>query len=79
MEFTLAFEQDRFGKHSFGYAELEIDGDNALNLNIKLRVGIVVKVAGTLWSRQFRDRQGRRQSETRVIVDKIDIEDLKTK
>lgn len=70
-EFTIAVPQRQFEKSSIGYFELQLAGKSAEENIEALRVGATLKVSGCLWARTFSDRQGRRVSETKILVDSL--------
>jgi len=73
-EFTLAVPQVYFGKLSVGYFEIQMHGDFAETHARLLRVGKTVRLNGALWSRVYKDRQGKRVQETRILADAIEEE-----
>jgi single-stranded DNA-binding protein len=70
-EMTFAVSQRLLDKISIGYFELQLSGSFAEEKTDALRVGATLKVSGSLWARTFNDRQGRRVSETKVLVDTL--------
>jgi single-strand DNA-binding protein len=71
-DFTVAVLQKYFGKSSMGYFEAMLTGENAENLSSQLKIGKTLKLTGTLWSRTFKDRNGRKVNETKILVDAIE-------
>lgn len=72
IEFTLAVPQEFLGRKGHGYCHLVASGTLTEDISI-LRVGARISVNGRLWQRGFRDRQGRRITEVKVIVNSYKI------
>jgi len=73
-EFTVAVPQKYFGKASIGYFEAAIFGDVALELAPKLKIGKKIGLKGSLWTRTFKNRQGVKVSETKILVESVEGE-----
>ena len=71
LEMIIACKQAQFGKASVGYYEAVLEGKEAEDLALSLKVGDKVRITGSLWARQFRNRQGKQERETRVIAETI--------
>lgn len=69
---VLAAKQSQFGKASVGYFEAVLEGKEAENLSLTLKVGSTVRITGSLWMRQYRNRQGEQERETRIIISEIE-------
>ena len=70
-DFTLAVPQRYFDKDSVGYVEIIITGKFAEEGKDLVRVGQVITLDGALWARSFRNRQGVKVSETKVLIDSM--------
>ncbi len=71
-EGLLAVPQNHLGKESVGYLALLFFGSVAEQDVEKLRIGSVLKVSGSLWSRDFRNRKGVKMNEIKVIVESFE-------
>ncbi|MBI4404690.1 MAG: single-stranded DNA-binding protein [Deltaproteobacteria bacterium] len=72
-ELTIAVQQNLFGRYSVGHFEGMLVGELAETTGRKLRIGSIVAVEGSLWMREYRDRQGKKVNETKVIMDFIEV------
>jgi single-strand DNA-binding protein len=70
-DFTLAVSQRQFDRDSIGYFDALLFGDLAEGAHSSLRIGKVLSLTGSLWSRAYRDRKGIKVSETKIIVQSI--------
>jgi single-strand DNA-binding protein len=75
-DFTVAVVQRYFDKSSVGYFEAMVTGEIAENLFGQLKIGKTLTLSGSLWSRTFKDRNGRKVNETKILVDSME-ENLK--
>lgn len=66
-EFTLAVPQTYFEKNSIGYFEVLLHGKYAEEQSSKLRVGQGISAEGNLWSRNYKNRQGLRLTEVKLV------------
>lgn len=62
-----------------GHFEAMLSGKVAEDLGGTLRVGMSVRVTGSLWTRTYTDRKGHRMSETKVLVDSIEKDNERDK
>ena len=70
-EFTVAVPQQQLDKKSVGHFEAVIFGETAEDFHTSLRIGKVVQLQGALWTREYKNRQGIKCSETKIIVHSI--------
>jgi single-strand DNA-binding protein len=73
-EFTFAVPQKYFEKESIGYFEVMLVGEDAEERASLLRIGKKLTLTGSLWARTFRNRQGAKVSETKILVELIEGE-----
>lgn len=78
-EFTLAVGQTYFDKRSVGYFEAQVLGELAEDCARMLKVGTSTRISGQLWTRAYRDQQGIRRTEVKVLVSSIDGNQLVNK
>ena len=72
-EIVVAVLQQGLDKESVGNWELVISGDLAHESASKsLRIGDLVRVEGSLWSRRYKSRAGAMVNEAKVMVGAID-------
>jgi single-stranded DNA-binding protein len=70
-DFTMAVPQKLLDKGSVGYFEAQIVGKTAEDQPESFRIGARLHLTGSLWSRTFFDRQGRKIVETKILVDTL--------
>lgn len=70
-DFTVAVGQRQFDQESIGYYEVLVFGEEAEATHSKLRIGVVLKIDGALWSRNYRNRKGIKVNETKIIAHSI--------
>ena len=73
IQFTLAVCQKLLDKGSMGYFEVLVFGELAENKAKMIKIGKEVSVTGQLWGRTYRNRQGLRLTETKVIAEDFEI------
>ncbi len=71
MEVTLAVKQRYFNKDSMGYFEILLIGDLAEAQHGVLKIGKKVSVQGSLWTRAYKNRQGQKVLETKILAESI--------
>lgn len=54
-----------------GYFEVTFFGSLAEDIAPSIRIGRVIDISGTLWTRSYKDRGGQRVKETRILVEAI--------
>lgn len=74
LDFTLAAPQRQFEKKSIGYFEIVVCGEAAENVNGTLKIGKNVSIQGGLWMRNYKNRQGNKITETKILVESIEGE-----
>jgi single-stranded DNA-binding protein len=57
------------GRNAIGYFEIVVEGEQAEQWGTRIKIGRQVSIRGSLWARSFRDREGNRIHETKVILD----------
>ena len=67
-EFTLAVPQTYFDKETIGYYEIVMVGKEAEELVGRVKIGRMLTLKGRLWTRSFRNRQGIKMTETKILV-----------
>lgn len=70
-EFILAVNQQAFDKKSVGYFEVQVTGSLAEELQGNIKIGKKITVCGTLWMRNYKNRNGLIISETKVVADSV--------
>lgn len=71
VELKVAVGQRYFNKDSIGYFEVLVTGDLVDGARQWLRVGRKVRIEGSLWMRAYRNRQGNKVVETKVLAENI--------
>ena len=71
LEFTIAVSQTHFDKKTVGYFEVLVVGEDAASASTKLCIGKSLLLSGKLWMRSYRDHQGIKSTETKIIGEKI--------
>lgn len=71
LEITLAVAQDGVEKASVGYFELLLLDRLAEQTASEIKIGVQMKVSGSLWFRKYRDRNGNGKEEYKIIVHSI--------
>lgn len=67
----MAIPQEYFGKPSVGYFEVLLCGKAAEEEVGQIKIGQTLKLKGSLWSRTYKNRQGVRLSETKILIGSI--------
>lgn len=70
-DFTVAVPQQQLDRKSVGHFEAVMFGEVAEQAHRSLKIGKVLQLKGTLWTREFKNRQGIKVSETKIIVHSI--------
>lgn len=73
LDFTVAVPQRVLDADSMGYIEAVLFGDSAEDTAQVLKVGRRVSVKGQLWGRNYRNRQGDKVSEIKVICASVEL------
>ncbi len=68
LECQFAVTQETFEKKSTGYFLVELQGKLAEDSLPLVRIGRRLKISGSLWMRNYRDRQGKVETEVKVIA-----------
>ena len=74
LEFTIAVPQALFEKGSVGYFQAQLFGRPAEESAHTMKIGKLVKVTGSLWTRTFKDRNGRQVEETKILASSVQEE-----
>jgi single-strand DNA-binding protein len=74
LRFTLAVAQQLLDKESVGYIETLLFDKLAETGAQGLKIGKTISLDGHLWVRVFRNPQGIKMSETRVIVSNFELD-----
>lgn len=70
-ELIIAVQQTHLEKTNVGYFEVVLSSELAEKWSRDLKIGMVVDIEGSLWSRTFLNRQGIKISETKVLAKQI--------
>lgn len=77
LDFTLAVTQRVLDKDSVGYVEVVLFGSCAEDSAQLLKIGRRISVRGQLWGRSYRNRQGAKVNETKVLCASVELAELK--
>lgn len=69
LEFTVAVPQRGLERESIGYFEVVAQGALAEQVSDGTKVGRSVVLTGSLWARTFKNRQGTKVCETKVVLE----------
>jgi len=73
MEITLAVPQAYLEKKTMGYFSLLCEGKMAESVSDKkLKIGQKISVRGSLWTRQYKNRQGMKVTEFHIVPSEIE-------
>ncbi len=72
-EFTVAVDQVTFDKKTVGYFDVVLTGDEAQHKSTLMKVGFRVEVKGSLWMRNYTDRQGIKMKETKIFASQLEV------
>ncbi len=73
LEFTLAVPQRVLDADSYGYIEVVLFGNPAEDSAQSLKVGRLISIKGQLWGRSYKNRQGIKVNETKVICASLEL------
>lgn len=68
LDFTVAVPQKALDKESMGHFEAMLFGPQAESAAQRLKVGLALSLKGRLWGRSYKNRQGTRISEIKIVV-----------
>jgi single-stranded DNA-binding protein len=67
-EVVIAVKQSHLELTNMGYFDVVLSGELAEQWFSRLKVGLNLEISGQLWSRNFRNRQGVSQKETKILA-----------
>ncbi len=79
LDFTLAVSQKVLDSDSVGYVEVVLFGDCAEDSAQILRIGRRISIRGQLWGRSYKNRQGVKVNETKVICASLELAEKESK
>lgn len=71
LEFTMAVPGRAYGRESVGYYEVVLTGKEAEDSQHSLKIGLTVSIEGSLHHRVYRNRNGIKVNEIKVIFEKF--------
>src|SRR5262249_17908453 len=74
-ELTLAVPQQVLNQTSMGYFQLLLAGECVQRYSDRVRIGLSIAVDGQLWGRVYKNTQGKRISEVKVVIDQMTIKE----
>jgi single-stranded DNA-binding protein len=74
VELTIAVPQTYLEKKTMGYFSLLCEGEVAESVSGKLKVGQKISVQGSLWTRQYKNRQDMRVTEFHIVAKEVGME-----
>lgn len=70
-EFILAVQQNFLNSLTVGYFDVVVTGDLAERSEKLIKIGSELNIVGSLWSRQYRNRQGVAMKEVKVVASTV--------